>query len=150
MNGPAQDGRRFLIACLLGLGLGLVYGFLRPLRRRRPVLADLLFLPVMGYIWLYLGFAVCRGDLRLGYCAGLPTGGIIWEVTVGRLLRPVFDLFWKGIFRIFQGFFRIFGKIFKKIQKNLKILFALWKKCYTIVKTNRSNKQRNNGGASLG
>ena len=150
MNSPAQDGRRFLIACLLGLGLGLVYGFLRPLRRRRPVLADILFLPFMGYLWLYLGFAVCRGDLRLGYCAGLPLGGIIWELTVGRLLRPVFNLFWKGIFRIFNGFFRIFEKIFKKIRKKLKILFALWKKCYTIVETTRRNKQRKNGGAPLG
>lgn len=150
MNGPAQDGRRFLMACLLGLGLGLVYGFLRPLRQRCPVLADILFLPVMGYGWLYLGFAVCRGDLRLGYCAGLPIGGIFWELTIGRLLRSVFDLFWKGIFRVFNGTFRILGKIFKKIRKKLKILFALWKKCYTIVETTRRNKQRKNGGAPLG
>ena len=150
MNGPAQDGRRFLIACLLGLGLGLIYGFLRPLRKRHPIFADILFLPFMGYGWLYLGFAVCRGDLRLGYCAGLPLGGILWELTVGRLLRPIFDLFWKGVFRIFLCIFRIFGKIFEKILKKLKILFALWKKCYTIVETNRSDKRRKNGGAPLG
>ena len=150
MTGPAEDGRRFLMACLIGLGLGLVYGFLRPLRRKRPVFADLMFLPAMGYAWLYLGFAVCRGDLRLGYCAGLLFGAVIWELTVGRLLRPVFDLLFTGIFWISNGFFRIFGKIFKKIQKNLKILFALWKKCYTIVKTTRSEKQRKNGGAPLG
>lgn len=150
MSNPAQDGRRFLIACLLGLGLGLFYGFLHPLRQKRPVLADTLFLPVMGYIWLYLSFAVCRGDLRLGYCAGLPIGAILWCSTAGRLLRPVFDLFWKGIFRIFHGFFRIFGKIFKKISKKLKILFALWKKCYTIEGTNRSEQPRKNGGAPFG
>ena len=150
MTGPAQDGHRFLMACLLGLGLGLVYGFLRPLRRKRPILADLLFLPVMGYAWLYLGFAVCRGDLRLGYCIGLPLGAILWELTVGRLLRPVFDLFWRVIFRICRGISRIFKKFFKKMQKFLKILFAIWKKCYTIVWTTRSFTPRRIGGAPFG
>ena len=125
MTGPALDGRRFLIACLIGLGLGLIYGFLRPLRRNRPVLSDLLFLPFLGYAWLYLGFAICRGDLRLGYCAGLFVGAVLWEWTVGRLLRPVFDLFWRVVFRVCRGFFRIFEKIFKKIRKKLKFLFAL-------------------------
>lgn len=150
MNGPALDGRRFLCACLLGLILGVIYGFLRPLRHRRPVLADLLFLPFMGYAWLYLGFAICRGDLRLGYCAGLPLGATLWEWTLGRLLRPAFAGFWHLIFRICRGISYILEKNCKKIQKILKNLFAIWKKWYTIVGTNRRCMRRENGGAPKG
>ena len=47
MTDPALDARRFGIACLLGLALGLYYGFLRPLRPKHTVLSDFLFLPAM-------------------------------------------------------------------------------------------------------
>lgn len=110
MTGPAQDGYRLLCALLLGAGLGIFYGFLRPLRPRHTVLSDLLFLPAMGYAWLYLGFAVCRGDIRLGYCMGLILGGSIWEFTLGRWLRPVFFGFWHGISRILHGILDCFKK----------------------------------------
>ncbi len=150
MTGPALDGWRFLCACLLGLILGVIYGFLRPLRQRRPIFADIIFLPFLGYTWLYLGFALCRGDLRLGYCAGLPIGAAAWELTVGRLLRPIFAGFWHLIFRISLGIAHNFEKIYKKIKKNFKNVFALWKKWYTIVETNRRSMRRKNGGAPKG
>ncbi len=150
MTGPALDGWRFLCACLIGLALGLYYGFLRPIRSRHPFLADFLFLPALGYAWLYLGFAICRGDLRLGYCAGLLVGSILWELTVGRLLRPVFQRFWNLIARIFHGIFHLFEKIFKKILKNSKILFAIWKKWFTIVETNHRRIRHQQGGAPNG
>ena len=76
MTGPRDAAVRFALACLLGGGLGLVYGFLRPLRPRHTGLADGIFLPVLVWTWLYLGFEICRGDLRLGYTAGLAVGGI--------------------------------------------------------------------------
>lgn len=150
MTGPALDGWRFLCACLIGLPLGLCYGFLRPLRSRHPFLADLLFLPAMGYAWLYLGFAICRGDLRLGYCLGLFLGAVFWELTIGQLLKPVFRGFWRIVSRIFRGFFNIFKKFFKKIGVFLKIVFALWKKWFTIVETNRCRICNNRGGAPNG
>ena len=87
---PELAVRRFLIACLLGGGLGLLYGFLRPLRSRKGSFADGIFLLVTFYVWLYLSFSVCRGDLRLGYHAGLVLGGVLWEQSFGRWLRPVF------------------------------------------------------------
>ena len=47
MTPPALAAQRFGLACLLGGGLGLCYGFLRPLRPKRTALSDLLFLPAL-------------------------------------------------------------------------------------------------------
>ena len=150
MTGPALEAYRFYMACLIGAMLGVGYGFLRPFRRRFPRMGDLLFLPLMGYGWLYLCFAVCRGDIRLGYVAGLFVGAFIWELTVGRWLRPVFRGFWWLVGRIFRGIFLPFQKIFKKIDKILKILFAKWKKWFTMVENTRHCKRRKDGGAGNG
>lgn len=56
MTAPSVAAVRFLYACGLGAVLGLCYGFLRPLRRRCTALADVLFLSVLGWIFLILGF----------------------------------------------------------------------------------------------
>jgi len=97
MTPPLAAAQRFGAACLLGLGLGLWYGFLRPLRAGHRQLSDLLFVPALFWAWLYLGFGICGGDLRLFYTAGLFVGLWGWEATFGRLLRPVFSMFWKII-----------------------------------------------------
>ncbi len=146
MTGPALDAWRFGMACLLGLPMGAAYSFLRPLRSRHPIFADLLFLPALFYGWLYLGFAVCHGDIRIGYCAGLAVGFFVWQWTLGSWLQPVFWAFWRLVSRIWNGFLRIFKKFFKKIRKIIKNVFALWKKWVTIINTNYSK----NGGAPFG
>ena len=46
MTPPALALQRFGAACLLGVGLGLWYDFLRPLRPRNTALSDLVFLAV--------------------------------------------------------------------------------------------------------
>ena len=58
MTEPALAAERFGIGCLLGLGLGLWYSLLRPLRRRRNGPADALFLRGAFCAWLSHG---CRG-----------------------------------------------------------------------------------------
>lgn len=150
MTDPKLDGWRFLCACAVGLAAGVVYGFLRPLRSRRPVLGDLLFFPVMFYAWLYVSFAICRGDIRLGYTAGLFLGALCWEMTVGKWLRPVFFWIWNIIFGILSLIFLPFKKFLKKFCKNVKKLFALWKKWFTIIWNNRRHIRRKDGGAPLG
>ena len=95
MTEPAVSARRFCIACLLGALLGLYYGFLRPLRPRHKTLSDLLFLPGLLWTWIYLAFAVCRGDIRLWHTAGLLGGCFLWDRTAGMPLRPVFSRFWQ-------------------------------------------------------
>ena len=108
---PADSIRHFSVAALMGLGLGLYYGFLRPVRAKHPHWGDLFFLLGLYWAWLWLNFGVCRGDIRLGCNAGLAFGIFLWELTLGRLLRPVFRLFWCCIGKIF-GFFLIPFKIF--------------------------------------
>ena len=135
---------------MTGTALGLFYGFLRPLRPRHSFLSDLLFLPAMGYAWLYFSFAVCRGDIRLGYTMGLLIGAIFFDATVGRLLRPVFFGVWRLVSRIWHSIFGLFKKFFKKIGQKRKILFALWKKWFTIIETNHRKMGKKHGGVGNG
>ena len=102
MTTPQAAAHRFLAALALGCILGLVYGFLRPLRPRRTTLADGIFLLAALWAWLVLNFEICRGDIRLGYCAGLAAGAFFWEWTAGKLLRPLFGGF-GGLFPGFTG-----------------------------------------------
>lgn len=124
MISPALAWGHFLAACLLGVGLGLVYDFLRPLRPRFTALSDGVFLAVLGYALIYLFFGVCAGDIRGGYLLGLAVGGFAWEWSLGRLISPVFSGFWKGL----GGFFRALGapwkKFFQKIRKKTKIFLC--------------------------
>ncbi|MBO5130565.1 MAG: spore cortex biosynthesis protein YabQ [Oscillospiraceae bacterium] len=146
MTAPALAAERFALACLLGLGLGAVYELLRPLRPRFTALADGLFLLAATAIWLHLSFAICGGDLRIAYSGGLGAGALIWEWTVGRLLRPVLEAFWRRIGKIL-GFLWIPAK---KFSKNMKILFASVKKWVTIKSRNRRHHRRESGGSPYG
>ena len=128
MTTPTIAALRFLQGLYLGAGLGLWYGFLRPLGRRRRTFADILFLAGVFPTWLYFSFAVCQGDLNLGYLSSLPIGGILLDRTLGFLLRPVFGKLWMPVWA-FSGLIR---KIFKKFYCFLKKIFASGKKSSTI------------------
>ena len=95
MTAPALAASRFGLALAVGGGLGLCYGFLRPLGTRLPHLRDLLFVLCAFWAWIYLSFGLCQGDIRVGYTAGLALGAWLWELTIGKWLRPVFSKFWK-------------------------------------------------------
>ena len=146
MTGPAEAAGRFLWACLLGLGLGAVYDFLRPLRPRHTHLSDGVFLAAAVWAWVYLSFGICRGDLRLGYTAGLAAGGLVWVRTAGRMARPLFSGFWKFI----GGLLRKTAIPLKKISEFLKILFASGEKWVTIRWNNRRHPRRRPGGTPYG
>lgn len=113
---PEVAAWRLGCSMALGAALGLTYGFLRPLRPRHTWLADGLFLLAAIWVWLYLSFAICRGDLRTGVSFGMLTGLILWEGTAGRLLRPLFSLFWKEM-AVLGGFFARPFKKFANLQK---------------------------------
>ena len=93
MTAPGESARQFLWALGLGIPLGLWYSFLRPLGLRGNGLRDVLFLVAAFWAWLWHGFAVCDGDLRLGTTMGLPLGVLLWETGPGRRLRPIFYRF---------------------------------------------------------
>jgi len=134
MTAPALAAARFAAAFLLGAALGPVYDFLRPLRPRLTALADLLFLMPATGAWLYLNFAVCRGDIRLGYVLGIPLGLILWEKTLSFLFRPIFSIFWLPGKKILQ--------FFRKISKKL---FASAKKWVTIYWTKNEHQTKEGG-----
>ena len=146
MTTPIQAAWIAMVACLCGMGLGVVYSFLRPLRPKWTALADLLFLAALLYGWLWLSFAVCRGDLRFGYTACLFLGIFFWEMTLGKVLRKVFFGIWAVIWQIWGWIWWPVGKIFRKIAQFIKFLFASWKKWVTIGWNNRRNARRRTGG----
>lgn len=138
MNDPGLAAVRFGWGLALGLGLGLVYGFLRPLRRRHRAVPDLIFMAVAFYAWLILSFQICEGDIRIGTTAALPIGMVLFECTLGILLKPVFFLFWNVILFPIEKIVEIFLKIMKKV-------FAYMKKWVTIGWNNCRNRHRSGG-----
>ena len=100
MTAPVQAAARFLWGLAMGGGLGLLYGFLRPLRPRWTALTDFVTVAAALWAWIWLSFGICRGDIRLGATAALGLGALAWELTAGRLLRPLFSLFWKLLGRV--------------------------------------------------
>ena len=116
MNPPAEALRHFVTALLMGAGLGLFYGFLRPLRPRLTTLSDLVFSLPFFWVWIILGFGVCQGDLRLGCSAGLPIGAFLWDKATRPVLGPIFTMFWRFLYRIFRSIMYPFQKIFKKLR----------------------------------
>ncbi len=117
---------QFLIACLLGAGLGVVYDLLACLPRTLRHIGDGFFVIVLFVCGIYLGFAVCRGDLRPVYSAGLLLGVVGWHYSLGRLLRPfilrLFRLLANNFCIVFKPFKKIFGFIPLFIKKHLHYL----------------------------
>jgi hypothetical protein len=129
---------RFGIGVALGVGLGVVYDFLRPLGKRRKWPRDLLFSAVAVYFWLVEAFAVCRCDIRMVYTLSLGLGFWIWEISLSRWVRPVFAAFWWVILTPVK-------KILKKFSVFCKIVFAYRKKRVTIEGNIRRNRRASGG-----
>ena len=106
---PSVAAWRFFLGLLLGFFPGAWYGFLRPLCRRKKTLGDLLLMAGLLISWVYLAFGVCQGDIRLGNLCSLLLGAFLFDRTIGRILRPVWEVFWNvvGWFpRQIRNFFR--------------------------------------------
>ena len=124
MTPPALAARYFVMALLLGGGLGLVYGFLRPLRPALTHFADSLFLLATFWAWVWHGFGICGGQLRFGYTAGLILGAFLIEWSIGRALRP----FWRRLWNFVGFLLGPLAKIFGYLRKNCKKVFAFSRK----------------------
>ncbi len=135
MTGPGLELSRLAGSLALGVGLGILYGFLRYLRPR--FLGDLLFVAACWGAWLQLAFGICGGDIRLGYSLGLAAGALAEEWTLGRLFRPLYRLFWHGIGKIWGLFSWPFRKICIIFRKFCKFLLAGAKKWVTIRKESK-------------
>ena len=140
---PAVAAWRLGCSVILGGCLGLFYGFLRPVGRRHRLLADVIFALGTVWAWIWLCFAVCRGDIRMVYLPAMGTGFLLWERSFGQWLRPVWTGFWEGLAWVF----RFFLLPWKKILEITKILFASAEKWVTIkcTKICKSGKKRRKG-----
>ena len=121
---PAVSAWRFGCSLLLGSCLGLFYGFLRPLARKHQTLADLLFSLGVLWVWIYICFGICLGDIRTVYLLAMGTGIFLWDQSFGRWLRPVFSGFWRFI-RAVTGILLI---PWKKNFGNCKNFVCIWGK----------------------
>ena len=115
MISPAEAAWRFLPALALGCGLGVLFGFLRPLRHK--LLPDLLFAAASLQCWVYWSFGVCQGDLRPAYTFAMLGSIFLWDMGPGRLLRPVFALFWRKIFQLWGFLLMPLKKFLQKLKK---------------------------------
>ena len=147
---PALAAQRFVPAVLLGLALGLLWGFLQPVRKKLPLLIDLIFLIPLVQAWLYLSFGICLGDLRPIYTLTLLLSAVLWDQSLGRWLSPVFTGFWGGIFRFLVWVSGFWKKIFCKCKDFGKKCFASGKKRGIIKWNNRLHLWRRTGGTSHG
>lgn len=116
MNDPRTAAVRFLLAFAIGFLLGLPHSFLRPLRRKNPHFADLLFFPALVAGWLQHSFRICRGDLRPVWLLGMLLGIRCWEISLGILLKPLFSGIWRIFYRIWE-FSLVPVKKYQKPQK---------------------------------
>lgn len=118
---PPQTALEQLLAGLiLGAALGCADSLLAPLGRRHRHLADLLLMIPVFWTWLVLSFQICRGDPRMSCFAAMAAGAILWNITAGQVLKPVFFRLWDGFFGLCRKIFRPFLKIFKKIWGFIK------------------------------
>ena len=115
---------------LLGCGLGLLYGFLRPFRPRW--LGDLIWIIALFWGWLVLCFGLCGADPRMGYTLSLLAGILLWDSVFGSILHPLFSSFWKSVFRTLARILHIVKNILKKSGNFIIFLFARSKKWVTI------------------
>ena len=127
MTAPALLFSRFLTAGLLGAGLGVVYDLLACLPRALRHIGDGIFVIALFVCGIYLGFAVCGGDLRPVYSAGLLIGVIGWHYSLGRLLRPL-------ILRLFRLLGQAFSIIFRPFKKIIEFISHFFKKTFAFVK----------------
>jgi hypothetical protein len=145
VTAPGLAAWRFCAGLILGGGLGLFYGFLRPPRAKHPHLCDFVFMVGFFLLWIFYGFGICYGDLRFAYSLTLPLGALLWESTGGKALRPLIFRFWRIIYRFFRLLCRPLEYFLKKVRLFLKFLFSSGKKWFTIKKQNKRKGELDDG-----
>jgi hypothetical protein len=146
MTAVVVSAGQFAAALLMGMGLGVVYELLRPLRPKHTACSDGLFVAAVWYAWIYLGFGICGGDIRMVQVAGLLLGALAFRLTLGKLLQRV-------IFAISASVRQLFGPVrrfLKKIWNFQKKIFASGKKSVKIKWSNRRHLRRIPGGKAHG
>lgn len=141
----------FLQSILLGAALGLLYDFLRALRRRggSPVWLGLLdgLYAVVAATALFFFVMTGDGELRLFILLGALGGAVLHFCLFSRPMAPLWD-FWLGIFLVPWD---ILKKFAKKVASICKKLFSFWKRWFTITveRAKRPKTSAEKGGSGM-
>ncbi|MGN0601107.1 MAG: spore cortex biosynthesis protein YabQ [Oscillospiraceae bacterium] len=119
----AAETELFLLACLLGAGMGIIYDMLRVIRNTISHGKVFLFIEDFAYTILF-GFAYfvfCTGltkGIRGFVFVGMLVGCIIERLTVGNfvvlILSKFFGAIWRFVFAPITGFISKIAKLFHK------------------------------------
>lgn len=133
----SQQLRLFLLSCLFGIPIGIVYDIFRTIRVVIPhgkilaALEDILFFALYGVFIMCFTVTAARSEFRFYFCAGNLLGFIVYFFTVGNLvvsvIKKIAVFIKKGIYFVFRpvgviilkGAAAFFVGIFKK-KKNIK------------------------------
>lgn len=117
---PAAQALALLPALLLGLGLGLLYDLLRPLRRRCPPLPaaglDLLY-ALAAAAAVFVRAMAAGGRFGLWELTAALLGFLLYLYALSPLVLPLLDLPFR-VMRSTMGLFKKMGKARAKTEKN--------------------------------
>lgn len=123
----------FLISCLVGLVIGLIYDVFRVFRIVIPhnvtlvFIEDTLLLTSYGIFIMCFAFALMRGQIRLFFMIGNAIGFILWFFTVGSVivgtakrLKLYILKFFKILAYPIRKIIQLLGDIKKKVENPTK------------------------------
>lgn len=122
----SQQLRLFLLSCLFGVPIGIVYDIFRALRIIFPhgkllvAIEDILFFVIYGIFLMCFTITAARSEFRVYFCAGNLLGFLVYFFTVGNavvsVIRRIAMLIKKGLCFIFRPVNQKFVLIFKKCR----------------------------------
>ncbi|HIZ56174.1 MAG TPA: spore cortex biosynthesis protein YabQ [Firmicutes bacterium] len=133
-----QQTTAFLYACLLGVGLGLIYDIFRILRLAVPsggiiiFVEDLLFFLVAGTATFLFMIRYNSGMLRGFIFVGELLGFSVYYFSIGTLVYRIADALINQIRKIFHMLFRIlvwpfqkaFGFIYQRVRSFFVVIYT--------------------------
>lgn len=151
----AQQTQVFLIACLIGAGLGAFYDVFRIIRIavKNPAaivfLEDALFFAVCALVTFFYMMQSIGGQLRFFIVLGELLGGAIYYFTIGSLVMKISKLIIRAVKAVFRFIYRVLIRpvlillvwLGRKIRKFLSKLMIPFKKFGTKVKFRLKQRQ---------
>ncbi len=125
-----QQMNLFIMSCLFGVPIGIVFDIFRTLRIIIPhgkiavLIEDILFFLLYGIFIMCFTVTAARSEFRFYYCLGNLLGFILYFTTAGsivtKFLRKIIEKIRELLRPIVKKFVLICGKILKKFVRSLQ------------------------------
>lgn len=118
----SEQLKLFLLSCLFGVPIGIVFDVFRTLRIIFPhgkiivMLEDILFFAMYGVFLMSFTIATARSEFRVYFCIGNFIGFVLYYFTVGNIMVNVIRI-------IFTFLKRVLCVIFCPIGKRIVLLY---------------------------